>query len=71
VSAVAVVCVAAFTTMLLEGNTAAFLFWFLLGIGSLAKPVEMAERAEAAEPAETQAGSRTGDPRGIATRSGG
>jgi hypothetical protein len=29
---------AAFTTMLLEGNTAAFLFWFLLGIGSMAVP---------------------------------
>jgi O-antigen ligase len=40
VTATAVVCVAAFTTMLLEGNTAAFLFWFLLGIGSMAAPAE-------------------------------
>jgi len=38
VSATAVVCVATVTTMLLEGNTAAFLFWFLLGIGSMAEP---------------------------------
>ena len=36
VSATAVVCVATVTTMLLEGNTAAFLFWFLLGLGSMA-----------------------------------
>jgi O-antigen ligase len=34
VSGVAVLCVATVTTMLLEGNTVAFLFWFLLGIGS-------------------------------------
>lgn len=59
ISATAVVCVAAFTTMLLEGNTAAFLFWFLLGIGSMAAPV--------AAPAEA----RTGDPTGTATPSGG
>jgi len=38
VGATAVVCVATVTTMLLEGNTVAFLFWFLLGIGSLAVP---------------------------------
>jgi len=55
VSATAVVCVAAVTTMLLEGNTAAFLFWFLLGIGSMAEP-------EA---------TRTGDPGGAATASAG
>ena len=54
-SAVAVVCVAAFTTMLLEGNTAAFLFWFLLGIGS------MTVRSEP----------KTGDPTGTARRSAG
>lgn len=39
VSATAVVCVATVTTMLLEGNTAAFLFWFLLGLGSLTVPM--------------------------------
>ncbi len=39
VSATAVVCVATVTTMLLEGNTAAFLFWFLLGLGSLTLPM--------------------------------
>jgi O-antigen ligase len=55
VSATAVVCVATVTTMLLEGNTAAFLFWFLLGIGSMAGP-------EA---------TRTGDPGGAATASAG
>ena len=55
VSATAVVCVATVTTMLLEGNTAAFLFWFLLGIGSMAEP-------------ET---TRTGDPGGAATASAG
>ncbi|HEX9738525.1 MAG TPA: O-antigen ligase family protein [Candidatus Limnocylindria bacterium] len=55
VSATAVVCVTAFTTMLLEGNTAAFMFWFLLGIGSLAEPAE----------------ARTGDPAGVATASAG
>jgi len=55
VSATAVVCVATVTTMLLEGNTAAFLFWFLLGIGSMAEP-------EA---------TRTGDPGGAATASAG
>lgn len=55
VSATAVVCVAAFTTMLLEGNTAAFLFWFLLGIGSMAAPGE----------------TRTGDPAGTARPSAG
>ncbi len=38
VSATAVVCVATATTMLLEGNTAAFPFWFLLGLGSLNRP---------------------------------
>ena len=37
VSAAAVMCVASFTTMLLEGNTLAFLFWLLLGIGSLTR----------------------------------
>jgi putative inorganic carbon (HCO3(-)) transporter len=55
VSATAVVCVATVTTMLLEGNTVAFLFWFLLGIGSMAEP-------EA---------TRTGDPGGAATASAG
>jgi O-antigen ligase len=40
VSAAGVVGVATFTTMLLEGNTAAFLFWFLLGVGSLAALTE-------------------------------
>lgn len=55
VSATAVVCVAAVTTMLLEGNTVAFLFWFLLGIGSLAQRAEL----------------RTGDPGEAATVSGG
>lgn len=54
VSATVVLCVATVTTMLLEGNTAAFLFWFLLGIGSLAKP----------------AAARTGDQAGSATPSG-
>jgi O-antigen ligase len=39
VSAAAVLIVAVVTTMLLEGNTAAFLFWFLLGLGSLTWPV--------------------------------
>jgi O-antigen ligase len=38
VSATAVVCVATVSTMLLEGNTAAFLFWFMLGLGSLSMP---------------------------------
>ncbi len=38
VSATAVVCAATVTTMLLEGNTVAFLFWFLLGIGSMTLP---------------------------------
>jgi O-antigen ligase len=55
VSATAVVCIATVTTMLLEGNTAAFLFWFLLGIGSMAK-------LEA---------TRTGGPGGAATASAG
>ena len=55
VSATAVVCIAAVTTMLLEGNTAAFLFWFLLGIGSLAE----------------RGATRTGDPEGAATASAG
>jgi O-antigen ligase len=52
VSATAVVCVATVTTMLLEGNTAAFLFWFLLGVGSLAKPVaaRTGDRAGSAKP---------------------
>jgi hypothetical protein len=52
VSATVIVCVATFTTMLLEGNTVAFLFWFLLGIGSLPSPAE----------------ARTGDRVGSATR---
>jgi O-antigen ligase len=55
VSATAVVCLATVTTMLLEGNTAAFLFWFLLGIGSMAEP----------------AATRTGDRGGAATASAG
>jgi O-antigen ligase len=38
VSGTLVVCVATTSTMLLEGNTVAFLFWFLLGIGSMALP---------------------------------
>jgi O-antigen ligase len=55
VSATAVVGVATFSTMLLEGNTAAFLFWFLLGLGSLTAPAE----------------ARTGDPAAVATPSAG
>jgi O-antigen ligase len=55
VSAIAVLCVATVTTMLLEGNTAAFLFWFLLGLGSMTWPAEV----------------RTDDPRGSATASAG
>jgi O-antigen ligase len=35
VSAAGVLCFATVTTMLLEGNTAAFLFWFMLGLGSM------------------------------------
>jgi O-antigen ligase len=38
VSAAAILCVAVVTTMLLEGNTAAFLFWFFLGLGSMTWP---------------------------------
>jgi putative inorganic carbon (hco3(-)) transporter len=38
VSATVVLCVATVTTMLLEGNTAAFLLWFMLGLGSLTRP---------------------------------
>jgi len=34
--AAATLCLSSTTTMLLEGNTVAFLFWFLLGLGSLA-----------------------------------
>jgi len=55
VSATAIVCVATVTTMLLEGNTVAFLFWFVLGIGSMAEPKA----------------TRTGDPGGAATASAG
>ncbi len=44
VSAAAVLCVATVTTMLLEGNTAAFLFWFMLG-SRLAEPADTAESA--------------------------
>ncbi|MGH2463330.1 MAG: O-antigen ligase family protein [Candidatus Limnocylindria bacterium] len=55
VSSTAVVCIATVTTMLLEGNTAAFLFWFLLGIGSLAD----------------RGATRTGAPEGAATASAG
>ena len=55
VSASAILCVASVTTMLLEGNTAAFLFWFLLGLGSMTWPAEL----------------RTDDPPGSATASGG
>jgi O-antigen ligase len=55
VSAAAVLCVATVTTMLLEGNTAAFLFWFLLGLGSMTWPAAL----------------RTGDPPGSATASAG
>lgn len=35
---VAAVSISTGTTMLLEGNTVAFMFWFLLGIGSLYRP---------------------------------
>jgi putative inorganic carbon (HCO3(-)) transporter len=55
VSATAVVCVATVTTMLLEGNTAAFMFWFILGLGSMTWPAEL----------------RTADPPGSATASAG
>jgi O-antigen ligase len=55
VSGVVTVVVAVFTTMLLEGNTAAFLFWFLLGLGSMTLPAAV----------------RTGDPPEAATASGG
>jgi O-antigen ligase len=55
VSAAAVLCVAVVTTMLLEGNTAAFLFWFMLGLGSMTWPREV----------------RTADPPGSATPSAG
>jgi O-antigen ligase len=55
VSAAAVVSVATVTTMLLEGNTAAFIFWFLLGLGSMTWPAEL----------------RTDDPPGSATASAG
>lgn len=55
VSAIAVLCVATVTTMLLEGNTAAFLFWFLLGLGSMTWPAEV----------------RTDDPPGSAPASAG
>lgn len=34
-AAVLMLCVSTVTTMLLEGNTIAFVFWFLLGLGSL------------------------------------
>lgn len=55
VSATAVVCVAAVTTMLLEGNTVAFLFWFLLGIGSLAQRAEL-RTGDPGEAAKVSAG---------------
>jgi O-antigen ligase len=55
VSGVVVVSVATITTMLLEGNTVAFLFWFLLGLGSMTWPAAV----------------RTGDPPGSATASAG
>jgi O-antigen ligase len=55
VSATVVLCVAVVTTMLLEGNTAAFLCWFFLGLGSMTWP----------------GGVRTDDPPGSATASGG
>jgi O-antigen ligase len=48
VSATAVVCVATVTTMLLEGNTAAFLFWFLLGIGSMTEATRTGDPGGAA-----------------------
>lgn len=38
-AAAASVTVSTGTTMLLEGNTVAFIFWFLLGIGSLRQPL--------------------------------
>jgi O-antigen ligase len=37
-SATLTVCAATVTTMLLEGNTVAFLFWFLLGLANAAGP---------------------------------
>ena len=55
VSGVVTVVVAVFTTMLLEGNTAAFLFWFLLGLGSMTLPAAV----------------RTGDRPAAATACGG
>lgn len=39
---IATVCVSTGTTMLLEGNTVAFMFWFMLGIGSLYRPADTA-----------------------------
>jgi len=39
--------VATVTTMLLEGNTAAFPFWFLLGLGSLTLPMARTAALEA------------------------
>ena len=36
VGSAAAVCLSSVTTMLLEGNTVAFLFWFVLGLGSVA-----------------------------------
>ncbi len=43
--ATATVVVATGTTMLLEGNTVAFMFWFVLGIGSLLGPMAPAAQA--------------------------
>ncbi len=69
VSAAAVLCVATVTTMLLEGNTAAFLFWFMLGLGSMTwagtKPAGI-KQAELVDPSV-----RTGDPPPSATASEG
>jgi O-antigen ligase len=44
---IATVSVSTGTTMLLEGNTVAFMFWFLLGIGSLYRPADAAAPAVA------------------------
>jgi hypothetical protein len=41
----AMVVVSTGTTMLLEGNTVAFMFWFVLGIGSLLGPMPSAPSA--------------------------
>lgn len=47
--ATAAVCLSSATTMLLEGNTVAYPFWFLLGLGSVTAP--RVARRPAVEPA--------------------